>query len=51
LKYDRGPGVVIIEAEDDTLARAFMENDPAIRAGVWVAESFHPCRVALPGGR
>lgn len=45
----KGPGVVIIEAQDEASARAFMENDPAMKAGVFVAESFHPYRVALLG--
>ena len=39
-------GIVILTAEDDTNARAFMENDPAIKNGVMRGE-LHPFRVSL----
>ena len=40
------PGVVVFEADDEAEARAFMENDPSVRAGVMLAE-LHPFRVSL----
>ena len=43
-------GLVIFQAEDDSAARAFMANDPAIRAGLMTAE-LHPFRVSLIAGR
>ena len=43
-------GLVIFQAEDDKAARAFMANDPAIRAGIMTAE-LHPFRVSLIAGR
>jgi uncharacterized protein len=39
-------GIVIFEAEDETAARSFMEDDPAVRAGVMTAE-LHPFHVSL----
>jgi len=39
-------GIVIFEAEDETAARSFMADDPAVRAGVMTAE-LHPFRVSL----
>jgi uncharacterized protein YciI len=44
----RFPGIVVFEAEDE--ARAFMENDPSVQAGVMLAE-LHPFRVSLLRGR
>jgi uncharacterized protein len=44
------PGVVVFEADDEDEARAFMENDPSVRAGVMLAE-LHPFRVSLLRGR
>jgi uncharacterized protein len=41
-------GVVILHAEDDTVANAFMFNDPAIKENVMVAE-IHPLRISLKG--
>jgi uncharacterized protein len=37
---------VIFEAADETVARSFMADDPAVRAGVMTAE-LHPFRVLL----
>ena len=39
-------GIVIFEAEDETAARLFMAEDPAVLAGVMTAE-LHPFRVSL----
>jgi uncharacterized protein YciI len=39
-------GIVIFKAEDETAARSFMADDPAMRAGVMTAE-LHPFRVSL----
>ncbi len=39
-------GIVILRTSSDADARAFMESDPAVRAGVMHAELF-PYRVAL----
>jgi len=39
-------GIAIFEAEDDSAARAIMESDPAVRAGVMRAE-LYPYQVAL----
>lgn len=39
-------GIAIFEAEDDLAARAIMESDPAVRAGVMRAE-LYPYQVAL----
>jgi uncharacterized protein YciI len=44
------PGVVVFEADDEDEARAFMANDPSVRAGVMLAE-LHPFRVSLLRGR
>lgn len=44
-----GFGIIIFEAEDEAAARAIMENDPAVAAGVMRAE-FYPFRVALLRG-
>jgi len=44
------PGVVVFEAADENEARAFMEGDPSVRAGVMLAE-LHPFRVSLLRGR
>lgn len=44
--YDRTFGLVIFEAESEEAARAFMEADPAIVAGVMTA-TLHPYSVAL----
>jgi uncharacterized protein YciI len=37
---------VIFEAEDETAARSFMTDDPAVRAGVMTAE-LHPFHVSM----
>jgi len=39
-------GIVIFEVADETAARSFMADDPAVRAGVMIAE-LHPFRVSL----
>jgi len=39
-------GVSIFEADDEAAARAVMEADPAVAAGVFVA-SLHPYRIAV----
>lgn len=39
-------GLVIFEASDEPAARAFMESDPAVVAGVMTAE-LHPYHLAL----
>lgn len=41
-----GPAVVIFEASSEEEARAFMENDPAVQAGVFVA-TLHPMNFSL----
>lgn len=47
--YDRTFGLVIFEAGSEDAARAFMEADPAIVAGVMTA-TLHPYSVALLRG-
>lgn len=42
-------GLVIFEAETEEEARAIMEGDPAVQAGVMTA-TLHPYRVALIRG-
>lgn len=44
------PGIVVFEAADETAARAFMEQDPAVLAGV-VTATLHPFRVSFLRGR
>ena len=39
-------GIVIFEAADETAARSFMADDPAVRTSVMTAE-LHPFRVSL----
>lgn len=43
---DKTFGVAIFEAKDEAAARAFMESDPAVVAGLMTAE-LHPFAVAL----
>jgi uncharacterized protein YciI len=43
---DKTFGIAIFEAPDETAARAFMESDPAVVAGLMTAE-LHPFAVAL----
>lgn len=43
---DKTFGIVIFEADDEAAARAFMEADPAIVAGLMTA-TLHPYSVAL----
>ena len=47
---DGPPGIVVFEAEDADAATSVMQNDPAVRAGVFKAE-LRPYRVALLRGR
>lgn len=42
-------GIVIFEADSEAEARAIMEGDPAVQAGVMTA-TLHPYRVALIRG-
>jgi uncharacterized protein YciI len=43
---DKTFGIVIFEAPDAAAARVFMENDPAVKAGIMTAE-LHPYMVAV----
>jgi uncharacterized protein YciI len=43
---DKTFGIAIFEAKDEAAARAFMEGDPAVVAGLMTAE-LHPFAVAL----
>ena len=43
---DKTFGIAIFEAKDEAAARAFMESDPAVVAGLMTAE-LHPFAVAL----
>lgn len=43
---DKTFGIAIFEAKDEATARAFMESDPAVVAGLMTAE-LHPFSVAL----
>lgn len=43
---DKTFGLVIFEAENEAAARAFMEGDPAVKAGV-MAATLHPYSVVL----
>jgi uncharacterized protein YciI len=43
-------GIAIFEARDEAAARAFMESDPAVVAGLMTAE-LHPFAVALQRNR
>jgi uncharacterized protein YciI len=47
---DKTFGIAIFEAKDEAAARAFMESDPAVVAGLMTAE-LHPFAVALQRGR
>ena len=42
----KGPGIVIFEAPDEAAARRFMEQDPAVKYGLFQAE-LHPMRLSL----
>ena len=44
--FDKTFGIVVFEAENMAAARTFMEEDPAIKAGVMTA-TVHPYAVAL----
>lgn len=41
-----GPAIVIVEVEDESAARRFMEADPFVASGLFGA-SLHPYRVAI----
>ena len=41
-------GLVVFRAETDTVAQAFMFNDPSVKANVMIAE-LHPFRASLTG--
>jgi uncharacterized protein YndB with AHSA1/START domain/uncharacterized protein YciI len=41
-----GPAVVIFEAKDEAAAKDFMNNDPAVKGGVFLA-TLHPYNLAL----
>jgi len=43
---DKTFGIVIFEAPDATAARAFMDNDPAVKAGIMTAD-LHPYMIAV----
>jgi uncharacterized protein YciI len=43
---DKTFGIAIFEATDEAAARMFMENDPAVAAGLMTAE-LHPFTIAL----
>ncbi|MBU0719308.1 MAG: hypothetical protein KJ749_13750 [Planctomycetes bacterium] len=43
---DGPPGIVVFEAESADAAEGIMNNDPAVKAGIFRAE-VHPYRVAL----
>ncbi|HVF65137.1 MAG TPA: YciI family protein [Casimicrobiaceae bacterium] len=43
---DKTFGLVVFEAESESAARAFMESDPAVEAGVMTA-TLHPYALAL----
>ena len=47
---DKTFGIAIFEAKDEAAARAFMESDPAVVAGLMTAE-LHPFTVALQRAR
>lgn len=41
-----GPGIVVFQATDEEAAKRIMENDPAVKAGVFTA-ALHPMRLSL----
>lgn len=41
-----GPAIVIFEAEDEEASKEFMESDPFISSGLFLAD-LHSCGVAL----
>lgn len=46
---DQTFGVVVLRAESDEAARAFMLNDPSVKGNVMIAE-LHPMKVSLMRG-
>lgn len=47
---DGPPGIVVFEAESDQAAKEVVDNDPAVKAGIFTAE-LRPYRVALMRSR
>ena len=43
-------GVVVLSAESEAAARAFMLNDPSVKSNVMMAE-LHPMKISLMQGR
>jgi uncharacterized protein YciI len=43
-------GLVVFQAADDEIARAFMYHDPSVQANVMMAE-LHPFHLSLMGGK
>lgn len=41
-----GPAIVILEADDEAAARAFMSSDPFLTSGLFRA-TLHPFRIAI----
>jgi uncharacterized protein YndB with AHSA1/START domain/uncharacterized protein YciI len=46
----KGPGIVVFQAVNEPAARHIMENDPAVKAGIFKAE-LHPMRLSFVRGR
>lgn len=46
----KAPGIIIFQAKDEAAARAIMENDAAVKNGVFKAE-LHPMRLSFLRGR
>ena len=46
---DGPPGIVVFEAEDTKAAQSLVENDPAVKAGIFHTD-LRPYRVALVRG-
>lgn len=46
----KAPGIIIFQAKDEAAARAIMENDAAVKNGVFNAE-LHPMRLSFLRGR
>jgi uncharacterized protein YndB with AHSA1/START domain/uncharacterized protein YciI len=43
---DRGPGIIVFYADSEDAAREIMENDPAVKAGIFKAR-LHPMAMSL----
>lgn len=46
----KGPGIVVFQAANEPAARAIMEGDPAVKAGLFITE-LHPMRLSFVRGR